>query len=72
MPPIGIPESLVLADFNGDGKVDLALGSDQGFFVTVALGNGDGTFSAGANYGLVGAIGNTKLPRISIRMATWT
>ncbi len=33
--------NLVLADFNRDGKVDLALSSNQ-----LALGNGDGTFQA--------------------------
>jgi len=41
----GLPNSSVLADFNGDGKLDLASalgGSDVG----VAPGNGDGTFQA--------------------------
>ncbi|OJW11201.1 MAG: hypothetical protein BGO49_11080 [Planctomycetales bacterium 71-10] len=41
----GSPNSSVLADFNGDGKLDLASalgGSDVG----VAPGNGDGTFQA--------------------------
>jgi len=39
------PESIVLADFNGDGKPDLAVGSAAGTISTL-LGNGDGTFGS--------------------------
>jgi hypothetical protein len=39
--------SLVAADFNGDGKLDLAVTDYEGNGVTVLLGNGDGTFAAG-------------------------
>ena len=35
------PGTLVLGDFNHDGKLDLADSSNQ-----LALGNGDGTFQA--------------------------
>jgi len=35
----GVPDSLAIGDFNGDGKPDLAI--DGG---TILLGNGDGTF----------------------------
>ncbi len=44
---------IAVGDFNGDGKVDLAVASTSG--VTVLLGNGDGTFRAAspATTGLV-------------------
>jgi hypothetical protein len=44
---VGIgPESIVTADFNGDGKLDLAVANIQPpATVMVLLGNGDGTFS---------------------------
>jgi hypothetical protein len=47
-PATGIdPNSVAVADFNGDGIPDLAvLGVNSGT-ITVFLGNGDGTFSAG-------------------------
>ena len=36
--------SLVVADFNGDHKLDLAVGIGSGAAVSILLGNGDGTF----------------------------
>ena len=42
------PLSMVAGDFNGDGKLDLALGIEQAGnpgYVSVLLGNGDGTFT---------------------------
>jgi hypothetical protein len=42
------PYALVVADFNGDGKADLAVTDDgaEANTVTVLLGNGDGSFKA--------------------------
>jgi len=42
--------SPVVADFNGDGKADLAVRSNLNSNVSVLLGNGDGTFQPPANY----------------------
>lgn len=48
------PISIAVADLNGDGKPDLAIGSPSvnyytGNFVTILLGNGDGTFRSAGN-----------------------
>ncbi len=44
------PQSLVLADFNGDKKLDFAVANNSGQFATIALGNGDGTFRDSPHY----------------------
>jgi hypothetical protein len=44
--PEFVASQLVAADFNGDGKIDLAAISSAGNAVTIQLGNGDGTFTA--------------------------
>lgn len=47
--PIAVGQSLsaiVTADFNGDGKLDLAATDSVGNAVIILLGNGDGTFGA--------------------------
>ena len=43
VPGFSAPQSLTLADFNGDGKLDVAVVDTGSNTVTVLLGNGDGT-----------------------------
>lgn len=45
---------LVLADFDGDGKLDLAAPDFYGGAVAVLRGKGDGTFGAAANWTVAG------------------
>ena len=42
------PQALVVADFNGDGKPDIATANASGS-VAILLNNGDGTFANGVN-----------------------
>jgi hypothetical protein len=53
--PLGGPASVTLADVDGDGKLDLLLGSDG---PELMLGNGDGTFQPVVTYdpGVGGAL----------------
>jgi hypothetical protein len=44
------PNSIVAADFNGDGILDLATSGYTSGYVSVLLGNGDGSFQAAQNY----------------------
>jgi uncharacterized protein (TIGR03437 family) len=44
------PVSLVAADFNGDGKLDLAVANQLSGGISVMLGNGDGTFQTPVPY----------------------
>jgi trimeric autotransporter adhesin len=58
-PPLVLPGQntffdAAVADFNGDGVLDLAVTNNAENLVTVLLGNGDGTFTAGANLTVVG------------------
>lgn len=52
------PQSVAVADFNGDGKLDLAVPVYSEFTsnsdVNIFLGNGDGTFTAGPEFSLSG------------------
>jgi len=58
------PRPVIAADFNGDGKLDLAAGSTLDGTVTVALGHGDGTFSVFSPIAL-----GTGYPLASMRAA---
>jgi uncharacterized protein YfaP (DUF2135 family) len=44
------PSSVAVADFNGDGKLDLAVANNIDSTVSILLGNGDGTFQHRVNY----------------------
>src|SRR5215472_9807957 len=45
-----LPASIVTADFNGDGKLDLAVANVIDNTISVLLGNGDGTFQPQVTY----------------------
>ena len=45
------PDTVAVGDFNGDGKLDLAVANNVSNNVSVLLGKGDGTFHAAVNYG---------------------
>ncbi|MBZ5599656.1 MAG: VCBS repeat-containing protein [Acidobacteriia bacterium] len=44
------PKSVAVGDFNGDGKLDLAVANFTSHNVSVLLGNGNGTFRTAVNY----------------------
>jgi hypothetical protein len=49
--PTGVKgRSIVAADFNGDGRLDLAVTNGGDDDVSILLGNGDGTFSNGGRF----------------------
>jgi FG-GAP-like repeat len=52
------PTAIVAADFNGDGRIDLAVADGNG--VSVLLGKPDGSFAAKVDYS-VGSITPTSL-----------
>jgi uncharacterized repeat protein (TIGR01451 family) len=49
--PVGTsPSAVVVGDFNGDGKPDLAVANSGSNNVSILLGNGDGTFQPAVNF----------------------
>jgi uncharacterized repeat protein (TIGR01451 family) len=49
--PVGTsPSAVIVADFNGDGKLDLAVANSGSNNVSVLLGNGDGTLKPSMNF----------------------
>ncbi len=46
----GNPQGVAIADFNGDGKPDLAVANYNDATISVLLGNGDGTFAPRATF----------------------
>jgi hypothetical protein len=49
------PYGIAIGDFNGDGKLDLAVADMGSAKVTILLGNGNGTFAAGILYATGGS-----------------
>lgn len=45
------PQSITVADFNGDGILDAAVAEPEGQAISIFLGNGDGTFRAAPTIG---------------------
>lgn len=49
--PVGTnPAAVAVADFNGDGKPDIAVVNSGSSNVSILLGNGDGTFQSAKNF----------------------
>jgi len=51
------PISVVTGDFNGDGKLDLAVANQNDHSVSILLGNGDGTFQPRVDYAAAAGTG---------------
>ena len=56
--PVGTnPFVIVTGDFNGDGKLDMAVANIDSSDVSILLGNGDGTFQPAKNIVIAGGAG---------------
>jgi hypothetical protein len=58
------PTSVIIGDFNGDGKLDLAVADLGGNNGNLLLGNGDGTFQSALSFAagtLTGPLGTGDL-----------
>ncbi|MGC9950205.1 MAG: VCBS repeat-containing protein [Bryobacteraceae bacterium] len=51
------PQAVVVGDWNGDGKADLAVSESQGMTLSAWLGKGDGSFETPVDYNLAGYAG---------------
>jgi Bacterial Ig-like domain (group 3)/FG-GAP-like repeat/Abnormal spindle-like microcephaly-assoc'd, ASPM-SPD-2-Hydin len=68
------PQGLAVADFNGDGKPDMAVANHADGTVTILLGNGNGTFttastataSTGANWVATGDFNGDGKPDLAV------
>jgi hypothetical protein len=79
----GVPQhshDVAVGDFNGDGKVDLAVPSTLYYYsnnyVSILLGNGDGTFQQAVNYGAPNphnvVVGNFNLNgKLDLALPNW-
>jgi len=45
-----VPESIAVGDFNGDGRLDFAVGNTGGNSISILLGQADGSFAARVDY----------------------
>jgi len=49
--PVGLsPQAVVTSDFNGDGRLDLAVANQASNTVSILLGNANGTFQPAQNF----------------------
>ena len=68
------PTSIAVGDFNGDGKVDIAVSNSGGSSVRVLVGNGDGSFQSPISYNsgasaddlIVGDFNGDGIPDIAV------
>ena len=70
--PVGAnPQAVVTGDFNGDGRLDLAVANSSSNTVSILLGNANGTFQAAQNFA-TGACPSPWPWATSTRTASWT
>jgi large repetitive protein len=66
--PVGsAPSSLVIADFDGDGKKDVAVANFQASTVSILFGHGDGTLEPATSYSV--GTGPESLVAVSVKKA---
>jgi len=64
------PVALVVADFNGDGRADLATANRYGNSISILQGAGDGTFASFTEV-TAGQEPSSMVAEISTAMASW-